>query len=286
MLEGRKGDGIREGERTLRARPGGERQQRAPDQPPPDLLGDEGHEGVEKLQGKGQDFFHHPASQSPRTLIPPGKLELGGLEVAVAEGVPEEIVEGEGGLVEVETAEILGHRANRLLGPSQDSAVLERKEGSGPGTVGGKTLLSLDLGGDETRGVPDLVGEVSPQLAESIGIVNVLPDGGEAGDGKAERVRPVVPDDVEGIGGIAERLRHFASLEVPYQARKVYITERDFLVVPGAWCAIRHRDISHHFRASHDHSRHPEENDIRCGHQCVGRVKIPEIGVVVWPAEC
>ena len=58
----------------------------------PDLLGDEGHEGVQQLEGAPQDVHEHPLRREGGL---PARLQAGFAEfdIPVAEHVPDEVVE-------------------------------------------------------------------------------------------------------------------------------------------------------------------------------------------------
>ena len=65
-------------------------------------------------------------------------------------------------------------------------------------------------------------------------------------------------NDIERVKHITLGFGHFLPVGIPYQAVDI-----DFL----------ERHIIHEFQAHHDHSGHPEENNVESGHQYIARVK-------------
>ena len=67
----------------------------------PQLLGDEGHEGVQQLE----HLVEHPGGHGARLglgrLVVAGEDRLDQLQIPVAEDVPDELVDGAGRLVEL-----------------------------------------------------------------------------------------------------------------------------------------------------------------------------------------
>ena len=90
------------------------------------------------------------------------------------------------------------------------------------------------------------------------------PVGGDAHDTVAESVSAVLRDKVEGIGGIAEGLGHFAAFEVADDAGEVDILEGDggldFLFGKRGEVSVITAIVE--LEAGHDHAGDPEEDDV------------------------
>jgi hypothetical protein len=91
----------------------------------PDLLGDEGHEGVRELEQRLQRLHQGPAGAAlggvGRMLA--GEHGLGQLQVPVAELAPGELVDGLGGEVEAVGVDGLAHVGGGGVQPGGDPAV-------------------------------------------------------------------------------------------------------------------------------------------------------------------
>src|SRR2546430_143260 len=133
--------------------------------------------------------------------------------------------------------------------------------------------LSYELA--EAAGVPEFVAEVAAQLDVLFVVEHVLAEWGAAHDTEPERVGAVFADEVERVGRITEALRHLATLLVADDAREIDVLERH---------------PHHELIAGHDHTRDPEENDVRRGHEVGGRIEGLEgwvlgvLGFVTRPA--
>src|SRR5213078_971866 len=95
---------------------------------------------------------------------------------------------------------------------------------------------------------------------------NVLAGGRDAHQTKSQAVGAVLVDQLERIGRIAERLRHFAALPVANNAGKENVVKRNvvFNLAGFPWLELEPGD---------DHARDPEENDVRGGYEHTGRIK-------------
>ena len=85
---------LREFKRLLRHRPILEHEEVAVmGQRLPDLLGDKGHEGMQHFQDVGQDVAQHLLRLFLGRLILTGQAGLGQLDIPIAIGVPDEVVQ-------------------------------------------------------------------------------------------------------------------------------------------------------------------------------------------------
>src|SRR6267143_356636 len=113
----------------------------------------------------------------------------------------------------------------------------------------------------------------------------VLPQWSEIENRETERVGAVLRDHVERVGGIAERLAHLPPLGVADDARKVDVPERHDIADAPPWRSAGKRNFAHYLESRHDHSGNPKEYNIGSGDQCIGRIKIPKVGIILWPSE-
>ncbi len=45
-------------------------------------------------------------------------------------------------------------------------------------------------------------------------------------------------------------------------------------------------NLTGEFQAHHDHAGHPEEDDVKTGHQHIGGIKVFHVLCLFWPAQC
>ncbi len=131
-------------------------------------------------------------------------------------------------------------------------------------------IVAVEVGEDEARRVPELVGEVPVALDALLGEANVPPLGGHRGQGEAERVGAELIHDGERIHHVALRLRHLPPFRVAHEGVDVDVVEGH---------------LAHHLEPEHRHPRHPEEDDVEAGDEDRGRVEGLELGGGVGPAE-
>ncbi len=150
-------------------RPFAQRQHRASRAAGPQLLGDEGHEGMEQAG----DAVERPGDGRPRLVLGRAVLavqhRLGELEIPVAEEVPDEAVEHRRGLVELVGLECRrGCRggARRLGGDPAVERLLRTRR-----VEAGDAPAVIVLG--EAGGVPELGGEVAVALDAAGGELDV-----------------------------------------------------------------------------------------------------------------
>ena len=271
----------------------------------PDLLGDEGHDGVgqaqQGLQGLDQGAAGAALGGVGTGLA--GEGGLGQLQVPVAEMVPGEFVQGLGGLVEAVAADGLVHAGDGGL-----EAVANPAVGGGElDGAGQAAVLVLGIHEDVTRGVPQLVAEVAVALGAAQVELDVAAGAGQGGEGEAQGigaeagdavgevgagglgdlVRQVglhhaagalgdqglqldAVDEIDGVEDIALGLGHLVAVGVAHQAVDVNLAEGH---------------IAHELEAHHDHAGHPEEDDVKARDQHRGGVEGLQAFGVLWPAQ-
>ena len=126
-------------------------------EPVPDLLGDERDERVEEPQHPVQHVDEHRARGVTALGVRALQRGLGELDVPVAEGVPGELVEGRGGLGELEAAQRVVHLGRDPLGAREDPPVSHRQRSLAQRAVPGVEVPEVQQ--QEARGVPQLVVE-------------------------------------------------------------------------------------------------------------------------------
>ena len=198
--------------------PGRHRQQRGALRPflrgdAPQLLGDERHERVQKLE----DLVARPGGHRLRlrdcTRRPARQDGLGKLQVPVAVDVPDEPVGRLGRLVETEGVERLGDLAAGLLQFVRDPAVERLLGGGRIERRHGHAVVHLG----KARRVPDLGREIAialDALGRELDVAALRRHGGER---EAQRVGAVLIDQAERIDDIALRLRHLGAALVAHQ---------------------------------------------------------------------
>ncbi len=228
----------------------------------PDFFCDEGAVGMQEAQDAREAVVEggEGAAVSGRGGV--GEVGFGAFEVAGAEVVPDEGVEqlgGGGELVVVEGGVDLIYKGVEL-------AEHEVREGGEAVRGGVSGWVAGAVMGAEAGGVPEFVAEVAAFFDLFFIEADVLALGGDAHEAEAQAVRAVFDDEVEGIGGVAERFGEFAALGVADEAGEVNVTEGD---VAGDVVGARGLE----FESSNDHACDPEEDDVGAGDEGGGRVE-------------
>ena len=233
----------------------------------PDFLGDEGHKRMQQPQHLVQNVDQHGKGR----LLPAGILgiqpRLGQLNVPVAVGIPDEVVDllhCHAQLVLFQILRDLGNQGVQL--------------GEHP-LVGNFQLIKLGkfvfgvLGQVHQNipgGVPQLVGEVAHGLAP-LHIETHVVSGRVAGDHvHPQGVAAVFVDHFQRIDAVAQGLGHLAALVVPDQAVDQHRVEGS---------------LSGMLAAGEDHSGHPEEDDVVARHQHIGGIEVVKVLGLFRPAQ-
>src|SRR4029077_15154202 len=95
---------------------------------------------------------------------------------------------------------------------------------------------------------------------------NVLSRRRDAHQTKSQPVRAVLVDQLERIGRIAERLRHFPALTVTNDAGEENVVKRNVVSNVAGFAGFE-------LEPGNDHSGDPEKNNVRPGHENARRIK-------------
>ena len=227
-----------------------------------DLLGDEGHEGVQQPQDLNQDVAQHVLGVL-RGVGAPHPV-LGQLDIPVAVGVPDEVVDLGGGHAQLVGVHVLRDLADQGVELAEDPLVLQLQ------LLRQLHLVDGQVHHHEPAGVPDLVGEVPHGLALLHVEAHVVA-GAVAGDEvEAQGVGAVLLRHLQGVDAVAQALGHLPALVVPDQAM-----DQDLL--KGV--------LAHLLAAGEDHPGHPEEDDVVAGDQHGGGVEVVQLRGFVRPAQ-
>lgn len=154
------------------------------------------------------------------------EARLGRLEVPVRELAPEEVVERAPGLPEVVLLVAVRHVVHHRVHLAHDPPLGERqaREARRVAELGAGERAAL-LGGhllevqeDELPGVPELVRQVAVRPEALEGQVQVHPKRRARREGEAQRVGPLLLDDVQRVDHVPEGLGHLAALRVADEA--------------------------------------------------------------------
>src|SRR6266436_7633070 len=118
----------------------------------------------------------------------------------------------------------------------------------------------------EPSHVPKFGGEIAAFFDLFFVEANILAARRDPHQAEAQTVRAIFVDQVERIGRIAQRLRHFAALLVANDPGEENVVERNIVFSLGRLSGFE-------FKAGDDHARDPEENNVRSGYEHAGWVK-------------
>src|ERR1043166_5199095 len=116
------------------------------------------------------------------------------------------------------------------------------------------------------RDVPEFRREVSAFLDLSFIEPNVLSRRRDAHQSKSQAVRAILIDQLERVGRIAERLRHFAALAVANDAGEENVVKRNVFFDLSGFPRLE-------LEPGDDHARDPEKNDVRRGYEHTCRIE-------------
>ena len=180
----------------------------------PDLLGDERHERVQEAQRLIKDIDQNLLRGKLTLFVLAVKTRLRELNIPVAVGVPDEIINLAGRNADLVRVEICRDLANERVEFRQDPHVLLLQV-----LPGGKAgLANGEVHEDIAACIPDLVCKVPHRLALFHIEAHVVA-GRVAGDEvEAQRVCAVFFGHLEGVDAVAKRLGHFSSLVIAHEA--------------------------------------------------------------------
>ena len=166
----------------------------------PDLLGDEGHEGVQELEHVGEHIAQHLLSPDLAVLVLPLQAGLGQLDIPVAVVVPDEVIDLLGGHTQLIPVHVVGDLRDDPVELGENPLVLQLQ------LLGQLTLVDGQVHHQEAAGVPDLVGEVAHSLTP-LGVEAHVVAGAVAGDQvEAQGVGAVLVGDLQGVDAVAQGL--------------------------------------------------------------------------------
>ena len=129
----------------------------------------------------------------------------------------------------------------------------------------------LKIAHDKSRGVPQLIGEVSTGfqllLIESLVVAGRVPNRQR----ESQSVSPVHLNELQRIKHISARLAHLHAFGVQHKPVQIHGMERRF---------------AHVLDAHHHHSRNPEKKDVVPGFHHARRIEVVEVLVLSRPAQC
>ena len=120
----------------------------------------------------------------------------------------------------------------------------------------------------KARDIPKLRREVTAFFDLFLVEANVLACGRDAHQTKPQAVGAVFVDQLERIGRIAERLRHFATQLVANNAGEENVVKRDVVFSLAGFARLE-------LEAGDDHPCDPEENNVRRSYEHTGWIKFP-----------
>ena len=191
---------------------------------------------------------------------------LGELDIPVAVGGPEELVEAQGRIAEAVGLQRTGDRGRGLLGLADDPAVERLVAGGGIEAGPQGRLVHLD----EAGGVPQLGDEVAVALDAGRAELDVAALGDRGQQRHAQGIGAIVVDDLQGVDHVALGLGHLGAALVAHQAVDVDVLERH---------------LAGEVQAQHHHPGDPEEDDVEAGDQDRGRVEARQLGGPLGPAQ-
>ena len=188
-------------------------------------------------------------------------LEAGlhNLQEAGAEVVPNQLVDGHEGLRKLIDLEILFHVGEYLIDALFHPCY---------GKFGVQRLRNVVVhrpAFHQAEGVPDLVVEVAALFAQCLVEQQVVARRRTEQHAEAHAVGAVFLHQHDGVGRVAQRFGHLAMQLVAHRAGEIDILERNHAAP---------------LQSGHDHTGHPEENDVRGRDQCRGGVVVVDFRVV------
>ena len=272
----------------------------------PELLGDVGHDGVEKAQRHVNGVVEGLLDALLLLGSTVAEDTLAVLDKDVAELIVEELVGDLGGSGELAGLKSLVHALDGNVHAVKDPLLRDRQVGNVKLSLGSKLLRKLAK--DVLGGLPDLVAESAVSVhnldikvdittasgvgekGETHGVSAALRD--TAGEGSllvlgssgdflllqvtdqqlgVEVLELNTTNDIKRVDDVAQRLGHLPTLGITDQTVAVHLCERH---------------LSGHLETEHDHTGNPEEKNIPAGLEHAGREELLEVEVLsVGPAK-
>ena len=142
---------------------------------------------------------------------------------------------------------------------AENPAVLQLKI-----ACGHARLIALNIHERKARGVPDLVDKMAVAFDALFGQADIAALGSHGRQGEAEAVRAEFFDNLQRVDDVALGFAHLLAFRVAHQGMNVDIPERH---------------VTHELQAHHHHAGHPEEKNVKAGHQAGGRIEVCKLRV-------
>ena len=208
---------------------------------------------MQELEGLGQDIAQHALGLLLGGRVLALQAGLGHLDIPVAVGVPDEVIDLLGGDPQLIVVHVLRDLGDDGVELGEDPLIFQLQ------LFGQGVVLDGQVHHQEAGGIPDLIGKVPHGLAP-LGVEAHVVAGRVAGDEvEAQGVRAVLVGHLQGVDAVAQGLGHLAALVVPDQT-----VDEDG--VEGGLLGL--------LTAGEDHAGHPEEDDVIARDQHVGGVEI------------
>ena len=176
-------------------------------------------------------------------------VDVGGLhhlQIPAGELVPEELIDSHQGLRDTILGEEIVEFGSHLFQFSVEPF-------HGQLLCTGLFDIVADLPAlDEAEGVPDFIVEVTSLLAESLVEEDVVTGRSGEHHAHAHTVGSELLDEFDGVGAVAERLRHLTTQLVADNTCEVDVLEGE---------------LAHILLTGHDHACYPEEDDVGSRHE-------------------
>ena len=134
----------------------------------------------------------------------------------------------------------------------------------------GSRLQLFEIEENESRGVPDLVGEGAIAEDALFAQRNVGAGRGHHRQREAQRVGAVFLDQLQRVHDVAARLGHLHAFGIAHQRVQVERAEGNAIVGRAA-------PVLHQVQAHHDHARVPEKQDVVAADQQAGGIEIAQV---------
>ena len=230
----------------------------------PDFLGEEGHEGMQELERLRERIAQYPLGLLLGGGVLPLQAGLGHLNVPVAIGVPDKVVNLLGGHPQLVVVHVFGDFRDDGVELGENPLIFQLQ------LLRQGIVLDGQVHHQEAGGIPNLIGKVPHGLAPLRVKAHVVA-GGVAGDQvKAQGIGAVFLRHFQGVNAVAQGLGHLPPLVVPDQA----VDENG---VEGGLFGL--------LTAGEDHPGHPEKDDVITGDQHVSGVEIVQILGFLRPAQ-
>ena len=216
------------------------------------------HDGSQQSQVVAQHSIHCVQRGILHCRVAVAQVVLHSLQEEGAIFVPEEGIEGLRVGVELVLAEAFCHGGVQVLQLGEDVDV-------NGGELRSRLSACCTLHHTEAGCVVQLVGEVLAFFNLLLVELDVGTGGGDSHQTETQTVGAVLGNQVERVGAVAQALAHLAAQQVTHNGGEEYVAEG-----LAACKAV----------AGHNHAGHPEEDDIRAGHQVAGGVELGQAFLV------